>query len=57
MSYYIFNRLTKLLNGDLAAKIGKGILSLDIMDRECNCSLPSKDNINMSTKVNAGENV
>ena len=42
MSYYIFNNLAELLNGDLAAKIGRGIFSKDLMDRECNCYLPSK---------------
>ena len=40
MSYHIFNNLAELLNGDLAAKIGQGIFSKDLMDRECNYSLP-----------------
>ena len=40
MSYNGFNNLFKLLNGDLVAKIGWGILYRDLMDRECNCSLP-----------------
>ena len=44
MSYHRFNNLAELLNGDLAAKIGRGIFSKDLMDRECNCSLPSKFN-------------
>ena len=44
ISYHIFNNLAKLLNGDLAAKIGQGIFSKDLMDRECNCYLPSKVN-------------
>ena len=44
MSYHIFNFLAELLNGDLAAKIGRGISSKDIMDRKYNCSLPSKFN-------------
>ena len=44
MSYHRFNNLQELLNGYLAAKIGRGIFSKDIMDRECNCSLPSKVN-------------
>ena len=33
MSYHIFNNLATLLNGDLAAKIGWGIFSKDLMDR------------------------
>ena len=44
MSYHRFNNLTELLNGDLAAKIGRVIFSKDLMDRECNCSLSSKVN-------------
>ena len=44
MSYHRFNNLAELLNRDLAAKIGRGIFSKDLMDRECNCSLPSKVN-------------
>ena len=44
MSCHGFNNLAELLNGDLAAKIGRGIFSKDLMDRECNCSLPSKVN-------------
>ena len=35
MSYCGFNNLEKLLNRDLAAKIGQGILSCDLMDIEC----------------------
>ena len=42
--YYIFNTLSELLNRDLAAKIGRGIISHDLMDRECKCSLPSNIN-------------
>ena len=44
MSYHIFNNLAELLNRDLAAKIGRGIFSKDIMDRKCNCSFPYKVN-------------
>ena len=33
MSYHRFNNLAKLLNGDLAAKIGRGIFSKDLMDK------------------------
>ena len=44
MSYHRYNNLAELLNRDLAAKIGRGIFSKDLMDRECNCSLPSKVN-------------
>ena len=42
MPYHRYNKLAELLNGDLTAKIRRGILSQDLMDRECNCSLPSK---------------
>ena len=44
MSYPRFNNLAELLNVDLAAKIGRGIFSKGLMDRECNLSLPSKVN-------------
>ena len=44
MSYHIFNHLAKLLSGYLAAKIGRGNLSCDLMDREYKCSLLSNDN-------------
>ena len=46
ISYRIFDNLAELLNGDLATKIGQGILSKYLMYRECNCSLPSKCNGN-----------
>ena len=42
--YHRFNDLEELLNGDLSAKIGQGIFSKDLMDKKCNCSLPSKLN-------------
>ena len=57
MSYHRFNHLADLLNGDLAAKIGRGIFSKDLMDREFNRSLPSKVNKKVSTKVNASVNI
>ena len=44
MSYHRYNNLAELLNGDLAAKIGRGVFSKDLMDREYNCSLTSKVN-------------
>ena len=44
MSYHRYNNLAELLNGDLTAKIGRDIFSKDLMDRECNFSLPSKFN-------------
>ena len=44
MSYNRFTNLAELLNGDFAAKIGRGIFSKDLMDRKYNCSLPSKVN-------------
>ena len=33
ISYHRYNNLVELLNGDLAAKIGRGIFSKDLMDR------------------------
>ena len=44
MSYNRFTNLAELLNGDFAAKIGRGIFSKDLMDRKYNCSHPSKVN-------------
>ena len=44
MFYYRFNNLAELLNGDFAAKIGQEIFFKDLMDRKCNCSIPSKFN-------------
>ena len=44
MSYHRYNNLAELLNGDLTAKMGRGIFSKDLMTRECNCSNPSKIN-------------
>ena len=44
MSHHRFNNLAELLNRDLAAKIGRGIFSKYLMDRECNSSIPSKFN-------------
>ena len=44
MSYHRFNNLAELLNRDLAKKIGREICSKYLMDRKCNCSLPSKVN-------------
>ena len=46
ISYHRLNNLAELIYGDLAAKIGRGIFSKYLMDRECNCSLPSKFNGN-----------
>ena len=54
LSYHRFNILSELLNGDLAAKIGWGVLLRYLMDREYYCSLPYKVNRSMSTKVNSG---
>ena len=42
MSYHVFNNLGELLNGDLAAKIRRGVFSKDLMDRKFDCYLPSK---------------
>ena len=44
MSYHRFNNLAEFFNGDLAAKIGRGIFSKSLMDRECKLSFPSKVN-------------
>ena len=57
MSYHRFINLVEVIIGDLAAKIGRGIFSKDLMDRKCSCSLPSKVNGNVPTKVNADQDV
>ena len=44
MFYHRFNNLSELLIGDPPAKIGRGIFFKDLMDKECNCYLPSKVN-------------
>ena len=44
MPYRRFNNLAKLLNGDLTAQTGRGILSIALMGGECICCLPSKVN-------------
>ena len=44
MSHHIINSLAELFNGYLAAKTGRGILSKDLINRECNCSIPYKVN-------------
>ena len=50
-SYHIFNNLAKFLNGYFAAKIGWGVLSRDLMDRECNSYLTSNINGNHAYEV------
>ena len=45
ISYHRFNSLAKLLNRDLATKIGQVILFRDLMYRECNCFNPYKFNV------------
>ena len=47
MSYHRLNNLSELVIRDLAAKIGQGIFFKDLMDKKCNCSLPSKGNGNV----------
>ena len=44
MYYHISNNFAELLNADVNAKIGLGILSKDLMDRECKRSIPYKVN-------------
>ena len=44
MSYHRFNNLAGLFNRDLVAKIGRGIISKDLMDIECNYSFSYKVN-------------
>ena len=44
ISYHRIINFAELLNGDLAAKIGRGIFSKDLNDRKCNFSLTYKDN-------------
>ena len=57
MSYHIFNNLAKFLNADLTAKIGQGILSVDLMDGECNFNLPSKVNVDCVYEGKCRKNV
>jgi len=38
MSYHRFLNLSELLCGDLSSKLNKDIVSLDFMDRKCNCA-------------------
>ena len=42
--YHIFNNLDEQINGDPVVKIGRGILSCDIMYINCNYSITSKVN-------------
>ena len=44
MNYHIFNNLAELLNRNLAAKFGRGILFRDLIDRLFKCYFPSKVN-------------
>ena len=44
MSYHTFNNLAGFLNVYLAVKNGRVILSIELMDEECNCLLLSKFN-------------
>ena len=46
MSYHGFDNLAEFFNGDLSAKIGRGIFSKDLIDRKYNCSFPSKVKVN-----------
>ena len=41
MSYHKFSNLRELLSGDLTGKIMKDVVSLDFIDRECNCNKAS----------------
>ena len=57
MSYHKFNNLAELPNRDLAAKIGREIFSKDLMDRKCDCSLPSKVNGKFFYEGNADQDI
>ena len=57
ISYYIFNNLLELLNGDLATKIGRGIFSKDLMDINVIVLFHLKSTKNISKKVNADQDV
>ena len=57
MYYHRLNNLDELLNVDLTAKIGRGIIYRYLMDRECNCSIPLRSTASGSTEVNAGKNL
>ena len=41
MSYHKFPNLNELLSGDLTGKLMKDVVSLDFMDRQCNCNKAS----------------
>ena len=43
MSYHRFTNLLEILQGNLNAKLNKGIDSMDFMDLPCNCSRCTKN--------------
>ena len=57
MSYHIFINLAELLNGDLDAKIGQGISSKDLMDKNVSVIFHLKSTETVPIKVNADEDV
>jgi len=44
MSYHKFSNLREIFQGDLSAKVMKGVESKDFMDRNCNCNNKTKIN-------------
>ena len=41
MSYHKFTNLSEQLSGNLTGKLMKDVVSVDFMDRECNCNKAS----------------
>ena len=57
MSYHIFNRSAELINGDLAEKIGRGLYSRDLMDKNVTVLFHLKSTEIVFTKVNSDLNI
>ena len=57
MSYHTFNNLAGFLNVYLAVKNGRVILSIELMDEECNCSLPPNFNVGCLYKGKLWKNI
>ena len=57
MYYHRFDNLDELLNEDLAAKIGRGILSKDLWIENVTVIFHLKSTASVFTKVNYGINV
>ena len=47
MSYHRFSNLREIVQGDLVSKLKKGVVSMDFVDRPCNCYKSTKDSNGM----------